>query len=59
MGEVEMSSFIALPGIGGPQQVNALKTESQPGEGSEEFYRNGSQRAWSAHGHFSDWLVVK
>lgn len=36
-----------------------LKTVSQPGEGSEEFYRDGSKRAWSAHGNSSDWLVVR
>ena len=44
----------------GPQSTNALKTVSQPREGIEEFYNNGSKsRVWTAHGHFSDGLVGK
>ena len=60
LGEVEKDSFTTLPGKGGHSGSCLEKPYvSQLGEGSEEFYRNDSKRAWSARGHFSDWLAVR
>ena len=44
LSEVEKKSFIALPGKGGTQRSNALKTVCPNPEGfGEEFYNNGSR----------------
>ena len=44
MGEGDKNSFIALPGKGGSQQANALKTVPPLGEVGRWFYSLGSEK---------------
>lgn len=57
-GENSLTAFRQRGATAGPScPQNCV---SPPGEVSKEFYRNGSKRrAWWAHGHFSDWLMVR
>ena len=54
LGKGEKNSFIALPGKGGPQQANALKTVPPAGKNLGEFYSKKEQNRFSERSQDAD-----